>query len=147
MNPSSQSWAEFEPPFSSNPTKRYAPFQRGLLPIINAARVYIHTRIISIESKSTNTSAHSPPGTSAFLARARILALHLEFQAAPPLSSFPPHSRSADGKERHFSRRNCSHPATRASSLLAQLSSSAMRAKLMSCISCSDFPHDDAGRL
>jgi len=69
--------------------------------------------INAMEATSINTSVQGqqPAGHIRFLSAGRILDLILRISAAAHLSSFPPHSRSADGKERHFSRRNCSHPA------------------------------------
>jgi hypothetical protein len=85
--------------------------------------IVISMNIIKIENKTSYSFAQSsrrlstpptqlqPAGFLRSLARAGFVHFISNFSSAQPLSSFPPHSRSADGKERHFSRRNCSHPA------------------------------------
>ena len=122
MNPLSQASVESGPSLSSKPTKAVCLVQVNTFvdsQCFKSTEVQMYND--SIKSTSTNTSAHSPPGTSASLARARILALHLEFQQAGTslfLSSTLALRRRQG--ETLLSTKLLA-PGTRASSLLAQL--------------------------
>lgn len=148
MNPLSQASVESGPSLSSKPTKAVCLVQVNTFvdsQCFKSTEVQMYND--SIKSTSTNTSAHSPPGTSASLARARILALHLEFQQAGTslfLSSTLALRRRQG--ETLLSTKLLA-PGNPGLFTVGPISCSAMRAKLMSCISCSDSPHDDAGRL
>jgi hypothetical protein len=115
--------------------------------------IFVSTRAYKGAMELTSTDRHlrSPAPARRLLPRPLARAGFEDFisnlQRTPRLSSFPPHSRSADGKERHFSLRNCSHPANLGLFIAGPTFRSAMRAKLMSLYLLLGFLHDEAGRL
>jgi hypothetical protein len=99
--------------------------------------------------QSSQRPSTPPPtarsGTSALLARAGFLHLISNFTSTPLFLSSTLALRRRQG-ETLLSTKLLA-PGKPGLFTVGPIFCSAMRAKLMSCISCSDSPHDDAGRL